>query len=307
MEIDDTPRVIGELIENRARKLNNKIFLRFKDQKFTYNDMNHYSNQCANGLVKLGINKGDKVSIMLANCPEYIFLWFGLAKCGAVEVPINTAYKGGFLLHIVDQSDSRMVVIAYEFLDRLKMIENRLKKLEKVIVLGAPAGREIDILRIPTIGFNEMLGRGEGCVGVEVYPKDPISIIYTSGTTGLSKGALGSHNFWIIVAEKMLWYRDHRKEDIYLTFMPLYHFNAQVLTTLSLLIGEAEMLLCDKFSASRFWEEIRHCATQFNYLGAVMPILAKQPEKPDDLDKDTNRTCPKVSAETSWRYSGYMG
>ena len=80
------------------------------------------------------------------------------------------------------------------------------------------------------------------------------------------------------LAEKMLGYRDGRKDDIYLTFLPLYHFNAQVLTTLTVLVGEAEMVLLDHFSASGFWDQMRLGATQINYLGAVMPILAKQPE-----------------------------
>lgn len=303
-----TPHVLGALIEDRARKLGDKIFLRFKDQAFTYNDMNRYSNRCANGFTNLGITRGDRVSIMLPNCPEYLHLWFGLAKIGAVEVPVNTSYKGEFLRHVVDQSDSKTVVVAYEFLDRLKLIEHDLKKVEKVIVQGRPKNQKITGLKICVVDFDDFLNHSDAPVNVVVHPQDPISIIYTSGTTGLSKGVLGSHNFWIVVAEKMLEYRDHRKEDIYLTFLPLYHFNGQVLTALTVLVGESEMVLLDKFSASRFWDEIRNYgATQFNYLGAVMPILAKQPEKPDDLDNPARIALgagcpPKVMEEVEKRY-----
>ena len=84
---------------------------------------------------------------MLPNCPEFLFIWFGLAKMGAVEVPVNTSYKGEFLRHVVDQSDSRILVIAHEFLDRLKLIENDLRKLEKVVVLGG-------ITKEEAAGFN---------------------------------------------------------------------------------------------------------------------------------------------------------
>ena len=129
-----TPHVLGELIDDRAKRLDDKIFLRFKDQEFTYDEMRRYANRCANAFKNLGIGKGDKVSIMLPNCPEFLYVWFGLAKCGAVEVPVNTSYKGEFLRHIVDQSDSRIFVIANEFLDRLKLIEDDLKKIEKVVV-----------------------------------------------------------------------------------------------------------------------------------------------------------------------------
>jgi len=279
------PRVLGELIKDRVKRNRNKIFLRFKDQNFTYEEMDRFSNRCAHAFQSLGIGKGDKVSLMLPNCPEYLYLWFGLAKIGAVEVPVNTSYKGEFLRHIVDQSDSRIVVIAEEFLDRLKLIENNLNKLEKIVVLGNLRPGKMDDFRIPGVGWAEFFNSPEDPVDAVVDPWDPISIIYTSGTTGLSKGALGSHNFWIVCAEKMLEYRDGKREDIYLTFLPLYHFNAQVLTTITVLIAEAQMVLLDRFSASRFWGEIRsYGATQFNYLGAVMPILAKQPQREDDLN-----------------------
>lgn len=137
-----TPRVLGELIDDRAKRNGDKIFLRFKDRKFTYDEMRRYSNRCANAFKNFGIAKGDKVSIMLPNCPEFLHVWFGLAKCGAVEVPVNTSYKGEFLRHIVDQSDSRIFVIAYEFLDRLKLIENALKKVERLVILGVSRNKK---------------------------------------------------------------------------------------------------------------------------------------------------------------------
>ena len=285
MEIIPIPRVLGELIDDRAERNGDKIFLRFKDRKFSYDEIRRYSNRCANAFQDLGIGKGDKVSIMLPNCPEFLYIWFGLAKCGAVEVPVNTFYKGEFLRHVVDQSDSKILVIAYEFLDRLKLIEDSLNKVEKVILLGGPQEQEFARSKIPIMGFEEFFNSTENPVEVDVYPWDPLSIIYTSGTTGLSKGALGPHNFWIVCAEKMLEYRDGGKEDIFYTFMPLYHFNAQCLTTVITLAAEAQMVLADRFSASRFWDDVRqYRATQFNYLGGVIPILVKQPPKPNDLD-----------------------
>jgi crotonobetaine/carnitine-CoA ligase len=285
MENMTTPLVLGELIEDRAKKLGNKVFLRFKDESFTYDQINRLSNRCAHAYRKLGILKNDKVSFMLPNCPELIFLWFGAAKVGAVEVPINTSYKGEFLRHIIDQSDSRILIVALEYLDRVKLIQDDLKKVEKIIILGGFGKEDIKGLKIAAFGFDEILNAPETPVDVKVYPWDPHNIIYTSGTTGLSKGALAPHKFWIVVAERLLELRKGTKDDVFYTFLPLYHFNAQCLTTVTALIADAQMVLSDKFSASRFWDDIRkYQATQFNYLGAVIPILAKQPEKPDDLD-----------------------
>ncbi|MGB9627988.1 MAG: AMP-binding protein [Thermodesulfobacteriota bacterium] len=303
------PWVLGELIGDRAERLGDRIFLRFKDQNISYQEINLYANRCANGFKNLGIKKGDKVSIMLPNCPEFIYIWFGLAKCGAVEVPVNTSYKGEFLRHIVDQSDSRVFVIAHEFLDRLKLIEDELKKLEKVVVLGDGEKEEMGQFKIPMIPFKELFSGSEDPVEVKVLPSDPISIIYTSGTTGPSKGALCPHKFYIVCAERMLEYREGGKDDIFYTFLPLYHLNAQVLTTVTTLIAEAQMVLADRFSASRFWDEVRHYkATQFNYLGAVIPILAKQPPKHDDLDNPIKIAlgagCPQAVMEEVERRFG---
>ena len=285
LENNSTPQVLGDLLSDRVKRNANKIFLRFKEEQITYDESDRFSNRCANAFLDMGIAKGDKVSIMLPNCPAFIYIWFGLAKIGAVEVPVNTNYKGEFLRHIIDQSDSRILIIDGQYLDRLKIIEHDLKKLEKVIVLGDLESQKNHEIRIPIILYDDFFDNSEDAVDMKVHPWDPISIVYTSGTTGLSKGALGSHKFWIVVAEKMLDYRDGGKNDIFYTFLPLYHFNAQVLTTLTTLVAEAEMVLSDRFSASRFWDEIRACgATQFNYLGAVMPILAKQPVKDNDPD-----------------------
>jgi len=280
-----TPYVLGELIEDRAMKNGDRIFLYFKDQTFTYNEMDHYANRCANAFLQQKVEKGDKVSIMLPNCPEYIFIWWGSAKVGAVEVPINTSYKGEFLRHPIDQSDSKILFLDHQYLDRLKLIEDELNKLKKVIVLGGLTEEERQASKIPLMSWEEFFNAPETPVDIKVYPHDPQNIIYTSGTTGLSKGALGPHKMWIVVAEQLIPMREGSRDDIFYTFLPLYHMNGQCLTTITALVAEGQMVLSDKFSASRFWGEIkRYKATQFNYLGAVIPILEKQPERPDDID-----------------------
>lgn len=308
MKVADTPQVLGELIDDRAEKNGNKIFLFFKNQKISYEEIRNYANQCANAFTELGVAKGDKVSIMLPNCPEFLYAWFGLAKCGAVEVPVNTAYKGDYLLYNIAQSDSKILIIAAEYLERLKLIEDKLEKVEKIIVLGKNDQGNVN-LKIPVMSFSDFFNYPKDFAEATVYPWDPLSIIYTSGTTGVSKGALCPHKFWIVCAEKMLEYRDGRKDDIFYNFMPLYHFNAQCLTVVTALVAEAQMVLAERFSASRFWDDIRYYgATQFNYLGGVMPILAKQPVKPEDSDNPARiaigAACPpEVMDEVEKRFN----
>jgi len=286
MEKVQSQHVLGELIDARVEKYSDKTFLYFRDEKISYAEIGRYTNKCANMFKNLGINKGDKVSIMLPNCPEYIYIWFGLAKLGSVEVPVNNAHKGEFLRHIVDQSDSKILVIDIDYLERLKLIEDNLPKIEKVVVRGDIKKEDVESYKIPIVSYEENFNKSnEDKVDVEVYPWDPLSIIYTSGTTGLSKGALAPHKFWLVFTEKILEYREGGEDDIFYTFMPLYHLNGQCLTVLTALIAGASMVLSEKFSARRFWDDIRrYGATQFNYLGGVMPILNKQPRKPNDSD-----------------------
>ena len=157
MEKFGAPRVLGDLLTDRVKRNANKIFLRFKEEQVTYDELDRFSNRCANAFLDLGIVKGDKVSIMLPNCPDFIYIWFGLAKIGAVEVPVNTNYKGEFLRHIIDQSDSRILLIDVQYLDRLKIIEHDLKKLEKVIVLGDLKSQKSHGIRIPIILYDDYI------------------------------------------------------------------------------------------------------------------------------------------------------
>jgi crotonobetaine/carnitine-CoA ligase len=285
MSTTATPYVQGELLADRAQKNGDRIFLYFKDQTYSYNDMDRNANRCANALSKQGIKKGDLISIMLMNRPEYMFIWFGSARVGAIEVPINTSFKGEFLRHLIDQSDSKMLFIDREWLDRLKLIQDDLKKLEKVVVLGGMTPEDKAGIKFPMISWEEFFDAPDTPVDIKIHPMDAQNIIFTSGTTGLSKGTLGPHKMWIAVAEQLNPLREASRDDIFYTFLPLYHMNAQCLTTITALLCEGQVVLSDKFSASKFWGDIRkYKATQFNYLGAVIPILEKQPEKPDDLD-----------------------
>jgi crotonobetaine/carnitine-CoA ligase len=284
-EMNELPYVQGELLADRAKKNGDRIFLYFKDETYSYNDMDRNANRCANAFLKQGIKKGDLISIMLLNRPEYMFIWFGSARIGAIEVPINTSFKGEFLRHLIDQSDSKMLFIDREWLDRLKLIQDDLTKLEKVVVLGGFTKEDSAGIKFSMISWEEFFDAPDTPVDIKIHPTDPQNIIYTSGTTGLSKGTLGPHKMWIAVAEQLNPLREASRDSIFYTFLPMYHMNAQCLTTITALICEGQVVLSDKFSASRFWGDIRkYKATQFNYLGAVIPILEKQPEKPDDLD-----------------------
>jgi crotonobetaine/carnitine-CoA ligase len=103
--------VISQLIQEKANTHQNRPLLFYRDETVTYAQLEARSNQVAHCLRGLGLQKNDKVAVMMHNHPNYLYTWFGSLKVGAVEVPINTAYKGELLKHILTNSQSKLLVI----------------------------------------------------------------------------------------------------------------------------------------------------------------------------------------------------
>src|SRR6476469_4634101 len=112
-------RTIGHLLADKAARVGDRTWLIFGEQRYTYAQAHDLSNRSANGFRELGVSKGDHVAVMLPNCSEFIWTIWGLAKLGAVTVPLNTAARGELLPYFITQSDSSCVVVAAEWADRV--------------------------------------------------------------------------------------------------------------------------------------------------------------------------------------------
>jgi crotonobetaine/carnitine-CoA ligase len=277
--------VVGEVIQEKARIHKDRPFLYFKDETITYEGLDYISNQFAQGFSDLGLKKNDKISIMMVNHPYYLYVWFGSAKLGVVEVPINTAYKGDLLKHLINNSDSKLLIIDSGFLDRLIMIRDDLTKLHRIICRGEINEEIAKALPVPITPIEDFFSYSGDPVEEDILPSDPAAIIYTSGTSGISKGVVCPHNFYLHTARLVAQLRDANAQDTLYTFLPLFHMNAQLMTVLAAQVSDARVALSERFSASTFWEDIRrYGATQFNYLGAVMTILSKQEPRANDAE-----------------------
>lgn len=277
-------RLIHRVLEQQVAKYGNRTFLYFEDQAFGYQDFDQAANRVACGLQKLGISKGDKVAIMMNNCPEFLFLWFGLSKLGAIEVPINIAHKGDLLVYFLDFSDSSLLVVDRQYLSQVEPILGRIPKVKKIVVFD-PSGEGTPKLDRPVVDWSQVIdneGRHEPC---EVLWSDPFGILFTSGTTGPSKGALMPQNYALFMGESVIQAVAYTEEDCLYNALPLFHGNAQVLSFMPGLMSGARTVLAERFSASKFWDEVRrYGCTEFNYIGSIVPILCKADPKPDDAD-----------------------
>jgi len=277
-------RVIHRVLRRQAEKYGNREFFRFKELVFGFEDFDRESDRVAAGLQGLGIRKGDRVAIVMGNRPEFLFLWFGLSKLGAIEVPINTAHRGNLLTYMIEKAGCKMVVVESEYLDRLGPVLKVLPKVEKIVVL-CTEGAPIQILEIDTFDFNKVVDNKGAYDPIDVLWSDPFKISFTSGTTGPSKGALMPQNYAIFMAEVISSSGNYNETDCLYNALPLFHGNAQVLSTMPALMSGAKMCLADRFSASRFWNDVKdHDCTEFNYLGSIISILNKADPKPDDAN-----------------------
>ncbi|MEW6553884.1 MAG: AMP-binding protein [Actinomycetota bacterium] len=276
----------AELLEEKAAKLGDRPFLYFRDQVISYRDMDLNANRVANYLRSKGGGPGGGLAIIMKNSPRWLDVFFGQQKLGMYAVPVNVALRGDQLAHVIDNSDASMVVIDHDLLPYYQAVAEKLPKIEKVIVNGegAPADFELP-------GGMEDLATAYGpgsdaSTPRERYDPDDLCVLmYTSGTTGLPKGVVYRYNNTNVKAISIVGRLLTNKSDVAYTCYPLFHANALFLTVTPAMHCEGSVALGERFSASRFWEEVRRFgATTFNGLGAVMPILMKQPEKADDDD-----------------------
>jgi crotonobetaine/carnitine-CoA ligase len=296
MREDATTWVLPEILRRRAAEHPDRDFLKFGTSDWiSYGEVNADANRVANALIVRGVQPGESVSVMLPNCAEFLPVWFGILKAGAVMSSINTAYKGDFLAHTINLVDSKMLIIADTWLDRLDTIAPRLGTLEHVIVMATDAPTE-PAPKLPNEPVSALMEASAAEPGGIAYKwTDDARIMFTSGTTGLSKGVIKQHAADYFSGRGLLEglrtlqgkSLEDMKDETFFSCLPLFHSNAQVLTGYPALIAGARVAYVERFSSSQFWQQVVDAeATIFNSIGAVSYFIWNTPET--ELDK-TNK------------------
>jgi len=294
------------LLAEKVRLQGDQKFLFFHDRHLTYRELDSISDRFSRVFREVGVRKGDHVAVMLPNCPEWIACWFGLAKLGAVLVAFNTQWKADGLEYALRQADVKNILLAAEFQGEFKKAAAN-PGLTTVIFDLAGARVEIEgshsLSRI-LAGLPSDAIEGEAPRG-----GDPLIITYTSGTTGWPKAVVNPHRAYIAAAEDLRDYVELKPEDIIYTCLPLYHANPQAYCVLTALVTGGSIALAERFSASRFWQDIRaYRATAFSYVGAVLPILLSQPEREEEKGSSAKKCfgggAPKEVHEEATRRFG---
>jgi crotonobetaine/carnitine-CoA ligase len=277
---DPTTWVLAEILARRAGEDPDRPYLKFADRPWvSYGEVNARANRIANALMARGVERGESVSVMLPNCEEFLPVWYGILKAGAVMSSINTAYKGDFLSWTVNLVEARKLVIADAYLDRLELIKDELPLLEHVIVLrqGRQEGPDPDS-RWRSEDLGALLEGSDAEPGLEYSWTDDARIMFTSGTTGRSKGVIKQNAADYFSARGLLEVVsatagrtvESLAEDTFFSCLPLFHSNAQVLSGYPALVAGARVAYVERFSSSQFWQQVIDAeATIFNSIGAV--------------------------------------
>jgi carnitine-CoA ligase len=271
--------VLGDVLRSRADSHRAEPFLRFHEGELTYGDVHEQANRLAQGLLALGVGKGDHVAVMLPNCPEFVPLIFALARIGAVAVPVNIAHRGELLRHVLHSSDTTTLVIDESYVDRIPSLAERLPGLGRLVVRGggstAPLGK-------PAVSLASLEDHGDDEPRAGIRFSDLQAIMYTSGTTGPSKGAMCSHALALTCAYDSLNYLDRWGKTIYCP-LPLFHAAGLWDGMLSALLGGGTLAVVERFSASRFWDDVRRFDAQVAMsVFSMIPILLNREPTPDD-------------------------
>jgi crotonobetaine/carnitine-CoA ligase len=255
-------RSVGALLEAAAAEHPSRVYYTWRGRPSTLADVDDRATRLAAGLVAAGVEPGDAVVVLMDNSPRYPDVWFALSKIGAVEVPINTAFRGELLRHQLDNANARLAIVDDRYRDT-------------VAEVAGDALRIVEATELPESGEPLAIDVDVAAVG---------AVLYTSGTTGPSKGVMLSHHQQTSFGMFYSQIAGVSGDDVVLNYLPHFHIAGKFLSISCLLTG-ARMVLRERLSVSTFWDDVRaEGVTNFIAVGGVCHMLAAQPERPDDAD-----------------------
>lgn len=268
-------RDINSALSQAVKNFPDRPFLRFGGRDVTFGAFDAMVSKLSGGLRQLGIGQADRVLVMMRNSVEMVCSWMAINRLGAVWVPINTDLKSVTLKHVIQVARPKIIIVDSPLWPTLKSLD----------VVGSSSiilnGESQDSLANLSVLLESDMAIGR-CVNVS--PATTAAFLYTSGTTGKSKPCVLPHEYFLLQAQALIDGCGLRADDVLYCPFPLFHADATALTVIPAILLGCVAALSVRFSASRFWDEIRDTkATVYDFMGATLALTYKQP--PSDRDR----------------------
>jgi carnitine-CoA ligase len=274
--------VLRYALERNARERPDKVYAAFEGgERWTFAQTLEKVIALAGNLHELGVRQGDHVVLALPTSPLALLVMFAANYLGAVYVPVNPAFKGSSLEHVLDNADARLAVVHESVLDRVLAAA---PSALATIVRTSDEPKEVrGAITIHPASALMKRSAAPPPPAKRIEPWDTQSIIYTSGTTGRSKGVLSSYMHAFSCVGPDAW-NCLTVDDRQLLHMPIFHIGGAFIATVSLCWGSS-VAVVSHFRTEAFWDQIRELeVTSAFLLGAMATFLLKQPPHPRDRD-----------------------
>jgi long-chain acyl-CoA synthetase len=254
----DYPKVpLQEILKKTAKAHPEKTAIAFNEQDISYTQLEVLSNQFANALIKLGIEKGYRVAVFLPNIPQFIIAYFGALKAGAAVTAISPLHREREVEYQLADSGAQTIIA----LDSLYSIVEKVKqktRVKHVIITGsaenAPCPRNKNALI-----FDQLLENSPKTTPkVKINPYEDLAALqYTGGTTGTAKGAMLTHlNLLSNALAFARWIRGMQAKETFLTVLPLFHIYGMTTSMTAPISLAAKMVLLPKFEPAKVFQTI---------------------------------------------------
>ena len=235
-------RPIQDILSQAAGEFPGKVAIIDGDRRFTYRQLEEYSNRFAAALATLGVGKGDRVGIMAPNCTEFEIAFFGIVKAGAVGTTINSGYQQREIAHQVNDSGAETLIVHEALLDIAQDARDATPGLIRLIVIK-PTSED------PQSFWGLLENAPARPPSVSINPREDLAALpYSSGTTGLSKGVMLTHHNLTCNLEQFVLRPGEdaafRGDDVLLVHLPLFHiYGLQVLMNAAIQVGATQVLM----------------------------------------------------------------
>lgn len=256
----------------------------------TYGSAARESERLAAALSSLGVSKGDRLAALLDNGGTPVITFLACLQLGAIFVPLNTALSSDFIAREVENADPRVLIADVQYMNRFdrRTIDSS-AALDAVILNDRAVGVQLPLEDWGklVLSYTQLLSGANGSfLRPSIDPEATACILYTSGTLGDPKGCVISHNYLCHTATQAIERSGRSADEILWTPLPLFHINALASSLVSSIIVGGQLSIGLRFSASRFWTDVRLSEARVAHLlGGLMNIIASHP------DTEESRRC----------------